>query len=42
MGLTSNPNRMVAALTPVVFAPLAGAISVLAARPELADVKVCL
>jgi hypothetical protein len=32
MGLTSNPNRMVAALTPVVFAPLAGAISVLAAK----------
>jgi hypothetical protein len=32
MGLTSNPNRLVAALTPVVFAPLAGAISVLAAK----------
>lgn len=32
MGLTSNPNRMVAALTPVVFAPLAGAIAVLAAK----------
>jgi hypothetical protein len=32
MALTSNPNRMVAALTPVVFAPLAGAISVLAAK----------
>jgi hypothetical protein len=32
MGLTSNPNRMVAALTPVIFAPLAGAISVLAAK----------
>jgi hypothetical protein len=32
MGLTSNPNRLVAALTPVVFAPLAGAITVLAAK----------
>ena len=32
MGLKSNPNRMVAALTPVVFAPLAGAIAVLAAK----------
>jgi hypothetical protein len=32
MGLTSNPNRTVAALTPVIFAPLAGAISVLAAK----------
>jgi hypothetical protein len=32
MGLTSNPNRLVATLTPVVFAPLAGAISVLAAK----------
>jgi hypothetical protein len=32
MVLTSKPNRMVAALTPVVFAPLAGAISVLAAK----------
>jgi hypothetical protein len=32
MSITSNPNRLVAALTPVVFAPLAGAITVLAAK----------
>ena len=30
--ITSNPNRMVTLLTPLVFAPIAGSISVLAAR----------
>lgn len=30
--MTSSPNRLVAMLTPIVFAPLAGSIAVLAAR----------
>jgi hypothetical protein len=30
--MTSSPNRVVAMLTPIVFAPLAGSIAVLAAR----------
>jgi hypothetical protein len=30
--MTSSPNRLVATLTPIVFAPLAGSIAVLAAR----------
>jgi hypothetical protein len=30
--MTTSPNRLVAMLTPIVFAPLAGSIAVLAAR----------